>query len=107
MMKTVLHDWPNAKAAEIVRNQLPVIQGGARLLLIEGIMPPDDAPLPTGLRRSLAAADMQMWAPFNSQERSLDEWKAVLKEADEHLEVTYVSQVPGAMHNFIEVTYQA
>ena len=107
MLKLILHDWSNKYATKILTPLLPYIKTGSRLLLIDSVTPPAEAPLPPTMRRMLACADLQMLCSFSSQERSLDQWKTLFGQVDPGLEVTYVSNVPGSMHNFIEVKYLA
>lgn len=104
MLKLILHDWPDKYAIKILANLLPHLESGERLLLVEGIAAPDDAQFPfRTLARMMSAADLQMLNAFNSLERSLDRWKALLAKVDRRLEITYVSDVPGSMHNFLEI----
>jgi hypothetical protein len=107
MLKMILHDWPNGHAIKILKNLVPHLKPGKKILLVETVAPPAEAPLPIMIRRGIAASDMQMLTAFNAQERDGAEWKELIAQVDEKLEITNISQVPGAMHNCIEVTYQA
>lgn len=107
LLKLILHDWSDKYAARIVSPLLPHLKSGSRLLLLDGIVPPAEAPLPPSQRRLLAASDLQMLCTLSSLERNLDQWKALFKKVDPGLQITYVSEVPGSIHNFIEVKYLA
>ncbi|KAF5020320.1 hypothetical protein F66182_7696 [Fusarium sp. NRRL 66182] len=107
LLKSVLHDWPDKYAAKILRNLLPHLQSGARILLVEAIAPPDTAAIPFAtLGRMMNAADLHMLQFFNSQERSLQDWTRLLAKVDERLAIKYVSEVPGAMHQFVEIGFK-
>lgn len=111
-LKMVLHDWPNKDACSILRNLVPSLKPGARILLCENVVPPahdehGNRTMPVMAQRMLSAADLQMLTAFNSMERTLDEWKALFKEADENLEVRSVFTVPGAFQSIIELVLKA
>ncbi|KAF5987166.1 methyltransferase [Fusarium coicis] len=104
MLKTVLHDWPDEYAANILRHLVPHLECDSRVVLVEAVAPPDTAALPfTTLSHMLNAADMHVLQFFNSQERSLQDWTNLLAKTDERLTFTYVSEVPGSVHQFLEV----
>ncbi|KAH7006998.1 S-adenosyl-L-methionine-dependent methyltransferase [Ilyonectria destructans] len=111
-LKMILHDWPNKDACSILRNLVPSLRPGARILLCENVVPPahdehGNRTMPVMAQRMLSAADLQMLTAFNSMERNLDEWKALVKEADENLEIRSVFTVPGAFQSIIELVLKA
>ncbi|KAJ4244805.1 hypothetical protein NW762_014383 [Fusarium torreyae] len=104
MLKMVLHDWPDKYAANILKNLIPHLEAGSRIVLVEAVAPPDTATLPFAtLGRMMNAGDLHMLQFFNCQERSLQDWSNLLDKVDERLAITYVSQVPGSVHQFIEI----
>ncbi|EWZ80437.1 hypothetical protein FOWG_15530 [Fusarium oxysporum f. sp. lycopersici MN25] len=104
MLKMVLHDWPDKYAANILRHLVPHLESGSRILLVEAVAPPDTAALPFAtLSHMLNTTDMHMLQFFNSQERNLQDWTNLFAKVDERLTLTYVSEVPGSVHQFLEV----
>ncbi|KAF9761724.1 hypothetical protein IL306_003740 [Fusarium sp. DS 682] len=104
MLKMVLHDWPDKYATKILKQLVPHLESGSRILLVEAVAPPDTAALPfTTLSHIMNASDMHMLQFFNSQERSLQDWTNLLTKVDERLTLTYASGVPGSVHQFLEV----
>ncbi|KPM41238.1 hypothetical protein AK830_g5307 [Neonectria ditissima] len=104
MLKMILHDWPDKYAAKILKTLLPHLESGSRILLFEAVAPPDTAALPfVTLGRMMNAADLQMLCAFNSLERSVEGWQTLLSKVDKRLEITYVSNMPGSLHNFVEI----
>ncbi|KAH6876328.1 S-adenosyl-L-methionine-dependent methyltransferase [Thelonectria olida] len=104
MLKMILHDWPDKYAAKILTTLLPHLESGSRVLLVEAVAPPDTEALPFAtLGRMMNGADLQMLNAFNSLERSLEDWKGLLNKVDERLKITYVSNLPGALHQFLEI----
>ena len=73
----ILHDWPEVKALQILRCVRAAIATEGRLLVIERIVPPwgED---PAMLRHQLYQ-DVNMMVNFGGQERSEDDYRALLK----------------------------
>ncbi|PKS06174.1 hypothetical protein jhhlp_007491 [Lomentospora prolificans] len=105
ILKMILHDWPDKYAIKILSPLLPHLKSGARLVLCEVVAAPAEAPLPPIVRRIQLCSDLQMLCAFNSLERSAEQWKALFHAVDPGLEVTHISNIPGSIHNFIEVKY--
>ncbi|CAO2653517.1 Nn.00g029280.m01.CDS01 [Neocucurbitaria sp. VM-36] len=80
LFRHVFHDWPNQKAEEIIRNVLPSMKSGSRLIVAEYILYPvgEDDPYSAKMAR---VADLQMMVLLNAKERSLADWKELLDSA--------------------------
>ena len=75
-MQNVLHDWPDEKAREILRNVAKACRPGfSTLLLCETVMPEK------GIRPTTGAIDVVMMAFLCAQERSEEQWKSLLESA--------------------------
>jgi hypothetical protein len=68
----VLHDWPERQARRILANIAAAGGSGARLLLIEFVVPPGDAP------HLAKISDLNMLAMMGGQERTEAEWREFL-----------------------------
>ena len=75
VLSRVLHDWNDARAAEILRNTRHAMRNGAGLFVIERILEPQ--------RPSLEAAlsDLSMMVMNGGRERTLAEFEKLLREA--------------------------
>jgi orsellinic acid C2-O-methyltransferase len=82
VLKTVIHDWPDAKAAEILRTCRRAMVPGTRLLIIERLMP--ERLVPSEENRALARVDLHMLVALGAQERTLNEMLALLAAAGLH-----------------------
>jgi hypothetical protein len=72
----VLHDWPDARVRQILKNLRPAIKPGfSKLLLGENVLPGEKVP------PVVAALDLEMLAVFGAKERTRQEWEEVLKSA--------------------------
>lgn len=77
LFRHVFHDWPQEKAEEIIRNVVPSMKPGARLVIADYILYPtgEDDLYSSKMAR---VADMQMMVLLNAKERSLVDWKELL-----------------------------
>ncbi|RYP67312.1 hypothetical protein DL770_008641 [Monosporascus sp. CRB-9-2] len=104
-IRWVLHNWPDRHTIAILRAQIPMLRKGTRVLIHETCMPaPGEIPL--WRERSLRAADLNMAAIFNAQERTVEEWKALLTEADSRFKLTKVIQPRGSALAILEVVWE-
>ena len=76
VLKTVIHDWPDDKARDILRSCRRAMMPGARLLIIERLMP--ERLLPSEENRALARVDLHMLVALGAQERTFNEMLALL-----------------------------
>jgi ubiquinone/menaquinone biosynthesis C-methylase UbiE len=79
LMKTVIHDWPDERAREILRACRHAMAPGARLLIIERLMP--ERLEPSEENRGLARVDLHMLVALGAQERTLKEMLTLLASA--------------------------
>ena len=75
MMSHVIHDWNEEQCRTILANCRRAMQADSRLLLIEMVLPPGDAPHPGKL------LDMMMLVGPGGQERTADEYGTLLKSS--------------------------
>jgi orsellinic acid C2-O-methyltransferase len=76
VLKTVIHDWPDERARDILRSCVRAMAPGARLLVIERIMP--ERLEPSEENRALARVDLHMLVALGAQERTLQEMRRLL-----------------------------
>lgn len=110
LVKQIFHDWPDKYVIKILENIAPHLKSGSRLVMYESVFPSLDAegkyPLPPAALRSLAATDLQMMSFANAVERTLEEWHAVVKKADERFDVQVIAEFPESLRSIIEVVYK-
>lgn len=71
----ILHDWNDEDCRRILRNIASAANPGARLVIIEAILPPGDEPHPAKV------IDLTMLAMNNGRERTAAEYTALLDSA--------------------------
>ena len=72
LLSTILHDWPDEQAAEILRTIRAAARPDSRLLLLEAVVPEGNEP---GGGKWL---DLVMLALFEGRERNETQWRALL-----------------------------
>ena len=79
VLKTVIHDWPDDKARDILRTCRSAMAPGARLLIIERLMP--ERLEPSAENRALARVDLHMLVALGAQERTQAQMQTLLHAA--------------------------
>ena len=94
-MHIVLHDWPDEKAVEILKNLTAVMtRGYSKVLLHEMVINAKD-PHP-----QTTSSDLTMMMTFSAVERTEADWDALLGRAG--LKTVHVWKTPASMESVIE-----
>ncbi|EED14270.1 O-methyltransferase, putative [Talaromyces stipitatus ATCC 10500] len=82
LLRYVLHDWGDEYCLEIIRNLIPALKTGAKIVVQDHVLP---EPGTMGLLQEMQMRSMDaiMMSLFNSREREADEWEDLFKRADE------------------------
>lgn len=75
ILKWILHDWDDRRAGAIARNCRKAMEKGARIMVIESILPDGDVPSPGRL------GDLNMMVMTGGRERSAAEYRKMLEAA--------------------------
>jgi predicted nicotinamide N-methyase len=96
LLSWVLHDWNDERALKIIRNCRAT--GAATLLIVEALLPERAvATAPTVIITDPFTLDMQMLLLTGGRERTLDEYRALLREGGyEVTNATPLSSLRGA-----------
>lgn len=95
-MGSVLHDWPDQEALEILRNVVPAMERGySKLILGERVI------AATGCPPILSALDLIMMTVFGSHERTQEHWKEMLRL--EGLKLVAVHSIRSCLRSVLEV----
>lgn len=104
MMRFVLHDYSDKVAVRILRNALPALQQGARLVVLDIAAPPlDEASVLE--EKAIRSLDIEMMTMLNGKERTVEEWKELFQSADKRLKVKSVNLQNGSALGVFEVVY--
>jgi len=100
-----LHNWPDKYCTKTLKALIPALKTGARLLIMDMLMPPPGA-LPNDLDRKLRAMDLTMLEIGNAKERDLNDWKGLLEKIDTRYQLREVYQPPGSTLSIVEVVWK-
>jgi hypothetical protein len=75
IMKHIIHDWDDEKAAQILRNIRAVLPANGRVILLESVIPPGNAP---HLGKII---DLEMLVMAGGRERTADEFRTLFAGA--------------------------
>ncbi|KFY09293.1 hypothetical protein V492_05544 [Pseudogymnoascus sp. VKM F-4246] len=105
-LRHILHDYSDPYAIKILKNLLPVLEPGNRVILCEIVLPPPGAPLPPSLVRVMRSIDLQMLIAQNAKERSEEQWVDLLARADSRFKLVNIGRVP-ALQSFLEIKFDS
>jgi C-methyltransferase len=75
VLKNVIHDWPDEKAGQILRNVRAAVGTGATVLLVEFVIPEHDRDFPGKW------VDLEMMLNLGARERTAAEYRDLLSQA--------------------------
>jgi hypothetical protein len=91
VMKHIIHDWPDDKSTTILRNCRSAANPGAKLILVEMVIPPGNGPSPGKL------LDLEMLVIASGQERTEAEYAALLAGAGWRLTRIVATKAPTSV----------
>ncbi|CAG8961583.1 hypothetical protein HYFRA_00006117 [Hymenoscyphus fraxineus] len=83
-LRSILHDWSDKYAIQILKNLVPALKRGSKVIINEVCLPEPNV-LPFYHDQLLRGYDLAMKQNFNSKERDESEWKDLLLAADTRL----------------------
>ncbi|NKZ03413.1 methyltransferase [Actinomadura latina] len=97
VLKSVLHDWSDEKAAAILRNVRAAMRSDARLLILEQVMPEMVTPETAGIVRN----DLNMLVSTGGRERTEAGFRDLL-DATGFTGVSFTGPLPPSAYHLIE-----
>ena len=92
-LRSILHNWDDDKAVEILKNIIPAMSPDSYILIDEIVLPN------TGAHAWPAGQDLQMMVLLGSMERNVDQWEDILDRAG--LKVVKTTMYAPVMHTSI------
>ncbi|KAF4627553.1 hypothetical protein G7Y89_g10598 [Cudoniella acicularis] len=92
--RAIFHNWTDHYCIKILRNQIPALKDGAKLLIDDSCLH-EPGSLPWYLEKRRRTMDLQMLSYFGSRERTLSDWELIFKEADERFEFKNAIELSG------------
>ncbi|KAF2236496.1 putative O-methyltransferase [Viridothelium virens] len=101
ILRWILHNWPDKYCLKILRNLIPALKTGARILINESCLPEPNT-MPNRADRKLRVNDTLMLTLFNSQERDEEEWIDLFRRTDQRFRFVGMSTPEGANLSTLE-----
>ncbi|KAF2491084.1 putative O-methyltransferase [Lophium mytilinum] len=105
LYRWILHNWPDKYCIKILKALIPALKKGARVLIMDFVMPPPGV-LPNDVERKLRAMDLTMMEIGNAKERDLGEWKILFEQADARFVFKDMKQPSGSRLAIIEAVWE-
>lgn len=100
LMKSVIHDWDDARSLQILSKCREAMREGDRLLMVEPPAPPPGEQHGSPLAWIVAFSDLNMLVNTGGRERTAAEYRALLKSAG--LRVAALHAPPGSVFHVFE-----
>lgn len=104
LLRHILHDYPDRYAVKILKNLVPALRNGARVVIKDAVVPSPGV-LEPAQERILRTQDLHMHMLFQAKERELGDWKALLGEVDGRLRLVNVVKPEGSLQSVLEVVF--
>jgi hypothetical protein len=95
ILSYILHDWDDESCRRVLRTIAEAAEPGARVVLVEAVIPPGDVPHPAKV------IDLTMLAMLTGRERTAEEYRALLDSAGFTVDRIVPSPTP---FSFVEAT---
>ncbi|PWY71715.1 S-adenosyl-L-methionine-dependent methyltransferase [Aspergillus heteromorphus CBS 117.55] len=105
LFRWVLHDWSDDNVVRILRQLVPALKTGAKIVVNESLCP-ENGSLPIATERYIRHIDMTMLAVNNSRLRDEEEWHALFQEADPRFGAIKCWTPPQAALAIMEVAWE-
>ncbi|RGP66070.1 6-hydroxytryprostatin b o-methyltransferase [Fusarium sporotrichioides] len=106
MLRMIIHDWPDAEAKTILSNLVPALEAAKATLLVMDTVLPSPGSIPSVRERVIRTRDLTMRQVFNAKERGVDDWEALLRDADSRLTLKNVRQPEGSNMCLLTISLQ-
>ncbi|APA07270.1 hypothetical protein sscle_02g020400 [Sclerotinia sclerotiorum 1980 UF-70] len=101
LLRLILHNWSNNDCLQILRNLVPALKHGSKVLVNEIVMP-DWREIEC---RKSELMDIFMLMLFNSQERDLKGWQELFTKADPRYCLKSIQRSPESFLSVIEFVW--
>jgi 6-hydroxytryprostatin B O-methyltransferase len=105
LLRTILHDWPDADATKIVKGIVDAMMPSSRLLIMDMVLPKPGSGSSIH-EAALRQKDLMMIGTFNAKEREEEEWRVLLEQADPRLKVCAIKRPAGSELSVIEAVLE-
>ena len=106
LLRQILHDWPDEDAERIVKNLVPALRPGARILVMDIIVPEPGVTSPY-MEKYLRTYDVSMFSMFSGKERTLSQLRGIVERCDVRLHFEGMTCPAGSAATLLSWVYLA
>ncbi|CEN59742.1 hypothetical protein ASPCAL02186 [Aspergillus calidoustus] len=99
----ILHNWADKYAVQILRNLIPAMKAGSRVIIYEFLLP--DVSQPEWTKKQWRNLDMIQMLGWNSLERTESDWKSLFALVDPRLQFVGTKTPEGSIVSLIEAIW--
>jgi hypothetical protein len=96
----IFHNWSDKYCIEILKNLIPALKKGARIIISDAILP-EPGKLPKAVEGRLRSFDLVMTSIQNARERELGDWVDLFRRTDSRFEFYSAICPPGSNHSLL------
>jgi hypothetical protein len=104
-LRSILHDWSDKYAVQIIRNLIPALKAGAKVIVNEVCLPEPNR-LANYHEQLLRGYDLSMQQNFNSKERDAEQWESLFRAASPRFRLRGIDCPVGSILAVIEFAWQ-
>ena len=124
-LRFILHDWPDRECVEILRNLVPALKDGAKILISDLVLPEPNT-VPNRIEKEMRyvildghhllytdpsacpcrICDLHVLSLIGSRERDIAAWKGLFESADARFRFVGAIQPPGSALSVIEARFE-
>ncbi|KAH8768314.1 S-adenosyl-L-methionine-dependent methyltransferase [Diaporthe sp. PMI_573] len=93
--RAIFHNWSHKYALQILRNLVPALKPGAKIVMADYVIPTPDK-VPKSQEAAVSTGIVSMNVLFNSANREMEEWTRLFVEADPRFDFKGGSQPLGS-----------
>ncbi len=105
LFRQIFHNWDLENSVKILKNTVESMGQASHVLIMDSVVPAPGT-VPSVRERSFRALDVGMMQLFNSLERDLEAWQAILEAADPRLRIKGVKTPYGSSMSVIDVVLE-
>ncbi|KAK8058410.1 hypothetical protein PG994_008858 [Apiospora phragmitis] len=105
LLRQILHNWDVENSIRILSKLAKSLRRGAHIIVMDFVMPQPGSILSTR-ERLLRYKDLVMMQLFNSQERDVTDWIAIIAQVQPRLRITGVSQPNGSDFSLLDIVLE-
>ncbi|KAM3065296.1 hypothetical protein ACMFMG_004319 [Clarireedia jacksonii] len=95
LYRCVFHNWRDEDARKIIRNLIPALRTGSRLIIADHVIP-ELGEAPTSVTKAVRQLDILMFTMLATKERSKKDFVDLVTAADERLKLESFRSFPGS-----------